>query len=293
MIYKNKVTLEPKSLYNFAVKRFFRIMPMLWVVIALQVLLNTSREYSWQSIFLNVTSLFGFVDPGNYIAVGSWSIGNEMVYYALFPFAVWIINKNKKLFIPLLLLNLAWCMYVAFELMTNEKTLGEQWLVYINPFTNLIFFSGGMYISTLSDYQGKINPWILRGAVVSLILVFLFLPLSGNQINFVYGIYRLVFVLISLLICALLFLDDFVFPKPLHVVLKFLSSSSYSIYLLHPIFYLIMTRLNSELRLHLSMEWLLGIGFVCTLFTSYFSTKYIELQGGKIGQWILGERSHK
>lgn len=290
MIHKHKVTLEPKSLYAFAVKRFFRIMPLLWVIIGLTILINNKKAYGWESILLNVTSLFGFVDPGNYIAVGSWSIGNEMVYYALFPIAVWLINKNKHLFIPLLLLNLAWCMYVALYLMTKDKTLAEQWPLYINPFTNLIFFSGGIYISTLADFQGKINPWVLRVGLIALILLFLFIPLSGNQINFVAGMYRLLFVMIALLICTALFLDDFQLPKPIHVVLKYLSTSSYSIYLLHPIFYLLLTRLNYELRWHLSIYWLLGIAFTLTIPTAYFTMKYIELQGARIGQWILGEK---
>src|SRR6478736_10214718 len=42
MLHKNKVTLQPMSLYSFAVTRFFRIMPMLWVIILLTVIINTS-----------------------------------------------------------------------------------------------------------------------------------------------------------------------------------------------------------------------------------------------------------
>jgi len=293
MIYKDKVTLQPKSLYNFAVKRFFRIMPMLWVVILAMLIIKSDKHYDLRTIFLNVTSLFGFIDRANYIAVGSWSIGNEMVYYSLFPFMVWLVNQNRKLFIPLLLLNLGWCMYTSFYILTDDKTLADQWVLYINPFTNLIFFTGGMYISTLTSLQEKINPWVLRGTAILLILLFFFIPLSGNQIHFVYGIYRLVFVMIALLLCAVLFLDDFQLPNPLHKILKYLSSCSYSIYLLHPVFFLLFARINQDMRLHLSIYWILGVAFVFTIPTSYFTMKYIELQGAKIGQWILGEQKEK
>jgi exopolysaccharide production protein ExoZ len=72
---------------RFFVRRVFRIWPLLWLaVIAVAVARALQgREVNWSQIALNLTTLFGFISPSDYINTGAWSIGNEMVYYALTP----------------------------------------------------------------------------------------------------------------------------------------------------------------------------------------------------------------
>src|SRR6478609_7630889 len=62
------INLKPKVLYAFYKKRFLRIMSLYWVIITLMVFINFKKQYNWEDLFLNYTSLFGFLKPSHYIA---------------------------------------------------------------------------------------------------------------------------------------------------------------------------------------------------------------------------------
>ena len=102
VVYNNYINSFKTSLFFF-IRRVFRIWPLLWIVclfIIFSPILN-NQIYSIKIIIYNLTTLFGFIAPTKYIATGAWSIGNEMVYYALTPMI--IVLYNYKLWIGNLL----------------------------------------------------------------------------------------------------------------------------------------------------------------------------------------------
>jgi len=270
------INLKPKVLYAFYKKRFLRIMSLYWVIITLMIFINFKKQYNWEDLFLNYTSLFGFLKPSHYIATGGWFIGNIMVYYAFFPFIVYLLHTRKKLFIILLVTSLSWCMYASFFLMTNQKALSEQWEIYINPFTNLFFFIGGIFIATLKPYQNIINPRFLCAGIITIIFLFFFIPLNGNPIHCIYGSFRLVYILLTVSFCTLLYLLNFRLKASYHKLLLFLHRISYSIYLWHPVTFILISGVNKITRLNLSINTVLSIALICTIPLCYLSAKFIE-----------------
>ena len=83
----NSYVKSIRTSINFYVRRIFRIWPLFWVACILTILPQVLKTgtYSWKHLFINITTLFGFIKPAAYIPTGAWSIGNEMVYYALTP----------------------------------------------------------------------------------------------------------------------------------------------------------------------------------------------------------------
>lgn len=92
IVYHEKI--EIGSLKSFFIKRVFRIFPLLWLSIFLSILL-TGTKYTLKTIVLNLTGLFGVFEIDKYIATGSWSIGNELVFYLFFPIVLLIVNKKN------------------------------------------------------------------------------------------------------------------------------------------------------------------------------------------------------
>ena len=127
----NRYIVNIQSSVFFIVRRIFRIWPLLWICIVLVIvpfiLKNgiTGISEPWK-IFINMTTLFGFIDPSNYINAGAWSIGNEMVYYALTPLIIIIFNKKKIFGNIFALFTFIVSLVFAFHIMDNSKSL---WMV--------------------------------------------------------------------------------------------------------------------------------------------------------------------
>jgi len=135
-----------KTAVEFFIRRVFRIWPLLWLVIIVVVIHQYSIgiNFSWKLLFINFTTLYGFIMPGQGIAPGSWSIGNEMVYYALTPILIYC--YNLKIWIGNIFLFIFFLIgiYFAFYLIDAESTLSLQWNTYINPFNNLFLYVMGI-----------------------------------------------------------------------------------------------------------------------------------------------------
>ena len=90
---------DSRTALKFYIRRIFRIWPLLWFSIATVTVggvLMKGHSVDWFLIFLNVTTLFGFISPGAYVNTGAWSIGNEMVYYAMTPIIILAYNRSNN-----------------------------------------------------------------------------------------------------------------------------------------------------------------------------------------------------
>lgn len=128
---------------RFYVRRLFRIAPLFYTMLALWLLANWivwNRTFSLQTLFLNISFLFGLV-PGEHESVvwAGWSIGIEMLFYLLFPvIAVLVPNLRTALagFIVACVLSAA--VFSTF----SAAGLGSY--AYMNFGTHLPFFMGGV-----------------------------------------------------------------------------------------------------------------------------------------------------
>lgn len=127
----HKMTVSVKNLITFFLRRFFRIIPLLFIVTTFTVILSLYKgeNLDFFKYFLNVTALFGFLDYKGYIATGAWSIGNEIVYYAFTPFIFFAYNYHKILgniiFFSTILIGLYFAFFGLRSRYTSKRTMGK------------------------------------------------------------------------------------------------------------------------------------------------------------------------
>jgi peptidoglycan/LPS O-acetylase OafA/YrhL len=237
IIYNRKVDTF-KNIKNFFIKRIFRILPLMWVATALVLVqiyfIDKSTIFpSISTIFLNFTTLFGFIRPDDYMATGSWSIGNEMVFYTLFPIFIFIFNKSKTAGNILFFATLAVEVLFAFYLLTPSAEIQAQWKLYVNPFNQLFLFGTGIFLF-YNFRNTEIKNWLCITIFIAAIVLFVLYPSSGNQINIVTGYNRFIYSFLFMFIVLAFWKMNIKLPFVLEKSLNAIGIATYSVYLLHP-----------------------------------------------------------
>ncbi|MGN6618309.1 MAG: acyltransferase family protein [Ilyomonas sp.] len=233
LVYSSKMEINKKSILEFFRKRFFRIFPLLWLATLTTVLLR--REgYTFITLFLNFTGLFGLLKWDGYLATGAWSIGNELVFYLFFPLFIFTFKRSKTAFLFLSLIILGIYLYFAFFLLEPNTALSIQWKNYINPLNQVFLFFGGFIIGALLK-EVYVRPSVNLIILAIAIFAFSFYPIEGNAIHIVTGWKRIFFTLCCFLICLCFYKLHYHLPKFIDKPLAILGEASYSVYLLHPI----------------------------------------------------------
>lgn len=223
---------SPRQVRTFFVRRAFRIFPLLWLVSIVTIVL--AREWPDPlTAVLNFTGLFGFFDWGGYIALGAWSIGNELVFYALFPLLV-LTLRRRWAFWGAVALFFVIAAYFAFGALDASIPLSEQWAIYVNPLNQSFLFVAGMAIGRLLR-EVTVSRWILLFVTALAIVVFVAWPTGDGQISLVTGANRFVFSFVCIALCAVAYKLVVDAPQWLDRPLGTLGEASYSVYLLHPI----------------------------------------------------------
>ena len=242
-VYYDKLEITKKGIATFFKKRILRIFPLLWLVTIIEIILAKGKVADFNNLLLNLSGLFSFIKPDAYIAKGVWSIGNELVFYSLFPFFVFFSRSFKSLMILLTLIIFGLYLYFAFIKIDDHSTFLEQWKNYINPLNQAFLFLGGFFIG-LFLHNCKINNSIATMLLLAGLGLFMFFPVKGDTIHLITGVNRLVFTTCCFLICVSFYKMSFVLPKIIHKPLIFLGEISYSLYLLHGIVYAVFTILK-------------------------------------------------
>ncbi len=235
----NKYLTTVQNTFMFFIRRIFRIWPLFWIVCIVITFHQRSITHpvDFQSLILNLTTLFGFYTPADYIPVGAWSIGNEMVYYALTPFFIVAYNYRKWFGNIVLSLTMIIGLYFAFSLLDANHDIASQWSLYVNPFNNLFLYVAGIAIYyNLHDL--RIKPAVVNLVLVAAILIFIIVPFKGNHIVIVTGPGRIVFVLLSLIFVIMFYKMRLNLPKVITISLENLGIATYGVYLIHPVIYL-------------------------------------------------------
>lgn len=236
IIYNRKVDTF-LNIRNFFIKRIFRILPLMWVATALVLaqiyFIDKGVFPNISTIILNFTTLFGFIRPADYLATGSWSIGNEMVFYALFPIFIFIFNKSKIAGNILFLFTLFLEAFFAFYLLTSAVDIQAQWTLYVNPFNQLFLFSTGIFLF-YNFRDRELKNWLCISIFVIAIILFIVFPSSGNQISIVTGFPRFIYSFLFMFIVLAFWKMNIKLPFLIEKSLNAIGIATYSVYLLHP-----------------------------------------------------------
>lgn len=259
------------KLMNYLKRRALRIYPLFWVATILSIAI-TKQFPDIIDFFLNITGLFGFVRWDKYFSIVAWSIGNELVFYLFFPVFVLVSKYSKFLFFMLGLFLFLIFIYFAFFKLNPGLSLYKQWKNYINPLNQVFLFYCG-YLTGLIFKKTTIDNKLLVTVGIFSLLFFNFFPSSGNAINIVTGYSRILFTGASVLICLVFYKLTFKVPELINKPLKLMGEASYSIYLLHPIIWILIGVAWKYLKLNTLdptgyFRLLISIG--ATLIFSYF-----------------------
>ena len=220
---------------RFFVRRIFRIWPMFWVAVLCVSAMNiaSGTPVSAKVVLINLTTLFGFIRPTAYMTTGAWSIGNEMVYYALTPLVLMTYRLSRPAGHLLVAATVAVGLYFAWMLLSPATPLSQQWATYVNPFDNLCLYCLGIALFfARNPFRGALGPLLVLAARVA---VFLFHPVVGDMINIVTGFNRIVFCVASVGMVFAFYHLHLQLPAWVSRPLVQFGLATYGVYMLHPV----------------------------------------------------------
>lgn len=176
---------RPAWVREYLIKRYFRIAPLFYFVLACMVVLlvrialKTGAEPpSITSILLNLFFVFGFFpDPETGLVMAGWSVGVEMIFYVLFPVLLMTITTKRT---ALLFLFVALLISYAGKVQLHARYLEivplPKWDWSTFAFLpNLLFFAAGIYAYRYAQNlkaDGRplpvLVPWIALLAIIVL-----------------------------------------------------------------------------------------------------------------------------
>jgi peptidoglycan/LPS O-acetylase OafA/YrhL len=269
---------DARAVLVFFVRRVFRIWPLLWlavIVVMLGDVLLKGSSVNWSLFFLNITAAFGFVDPGAYVNTGAWSIGNEVVYYAMTPVILVAFNRGRSFGVGVILLAACLAAVFAFVELSPAATLATQWQVYINPFNNLFLYSAGVAIYYGAS-QRALNPVTCLLLLLVGGAVFAFFPAHGDLVVLVTGINRLIFCVASMLVVLSFYKLDVRLPGWMSSCLTTLGAATYGVYLLHPIVFSVIKLLAQRGGISLGPVQMIVFTMAVTILVAVFLYENFE-----------------
>ena len=277
LVYHRFIT-DGSTAGRFFVRRIFRIWPLLWLAIicVTGARLLQGKPTDWTQLLLNLTTLFGFVSPANYINTGAWSIGNEMVYYALTPAIIAVYNRNKHAGNLITGATIAIGLVFSHALLHAEISLADQWVTYVNPLNNLFLYCCGIAL-----YYNATHIRLSKATCLAILAVgasvFVWYPVAGDQIHILTGWNRVVFCIASVCMVLAFYKSAMPISRVLALPLTQLGLATYGVYLLHPVVWNAVSLLFD--RLHVKPTPIASIGstIICTLVFAWLSYRYYEL----------------
>jgi len=276
-VYEPSQSGKSFSVSGFVKKRIYRIFPLLWLVTLCAIILSR-KVPNLVDVLLNITGLFGFVKWDVYFSTGVWSIGNELVFYSVFPILLAASLRMRGVFYFLLMALAILYSYFAFGVIDSSRPLSEQWHEYVNPLNQMFLFAAGIAIGHFAKKQRISNSWSAIMIVVGLLLFTLY-PADGNTVQLITGVNRWVFTIACLLVCFGTYKLNVRPPQLIHRALSFLGEASYSVYLLHPLVFTVWAFLfhwGEGKGVVIPWPLLLVIPIGITLVLSYFVYEYFE-----------------
>ncbi|MCL5777442.1 acyltransferase [Limibaculum sp. FT325] len=223
---------------NFYWRRYLRIAPLFYLMLFAYIARRIIKGWSLppvEDILLNLTFLFPF-DPAkneSLVAAG-WSLGLEMIFYAMFPLIVARTTSLKRalvFFVAAVLVQAA-SGYVFFRILPETNF---YWLSFPTQFA---FFAGGILA-----YHSYLGVRSMDASATSLVTGVL---LASSALALVFGtrhglfevrvggwpaLRPLIGFILTVMVVALALKP---FPVLVNRVTVFLGEISYGLYLIHP-----------------------------------------------------------
>jgi len=235
-------TLDSSELFKFYRNRVARIIPLLSLVALLgfgfEFLRGGDLAVEGTKMILTATGAFGFAAAGvTANSVGAWSLGVEIVFYALFPIiAILTYNSNLiNVIFAAIIVNILQLVHNLFVF--NYISGSDYWPLYTMPLSFASYFAWGMVLALLPERQWSMG-WLGFPLIFTVVWVSAIIEVSDAALLAWPG--ALIGPL-SLAVATYL-ITSWRAPFSLVPVFDFLGSISYSIYLLHPLIYFLMTR---------------------------------------------------
>lgn len=284
---------RPGWLQSYLIKRFFRIAPLFYCMIAFEsgrrVLFGGAAPDA-VTLLLNLSFAFGAV-PFSGIVWGGWSVGVEMIFYAVFPVLL-LALRNPRAALLFLLGSLIVSHAIRAGLHAQHLALvpRPKWdWSYFAFGSNLCFFAMGIYAYHLSRRLAADSGW-LRGfawLAVTLLCALMFFDLGKH-----FHAGRVDILLWGTGLSALCLWQSlkpgFVLASP---VFEYLGERSFSIYLLHPV--VITAAKNPLTALHAQFQATMGAwaflvsaaaATVMVLAAAEITYRLIEVPGIRLGR---------
>jgi peptidoglycan/LPS O-acetylase OafA/YrhL len=281
--YREKFISKKITLRKFYVARFARIYPLYFITMLAAI---PALYSSFKILLYNVFLIQSYIPDQKYFFsfnAPSWSISDEMFFYALFPVLIAISYKLHKIFKIILVIA-----FISLLILLNNVLSGEEahyWL-YISPFMRVFDFILGILLFDIALYLKKTKTSLNQntfnlfeiGGILTLVVFFAFhkyLPISYR-----FSIYYWLPMCLIILSAA----NSFISEKGTTWISKFLSwkwfvylgEISFGFYLIH---YLVITysmKYNGLMGIHLKGVPFALAMFIITLITSIFAFEVLE-----------------
>lgn len=305
LLYSNQKHLkigDSQWILGYLTKRFFRIAPLFYallVVHCLLILFLFNGKLDIQRIILSVLFIFNFEPKeAQGIVWASWSIGVEMVFYALLPILMVTIRSLRTAVVLWFVAVLA--SYIYRRVLEADTAIPPGYAHYAFM-SQLGVFCGGILgywtfdkIKSATDLMRKKLWWItvMLGPILAFFLLSdtaKFLVAPGRPDTQLWGL-SFGFIAVLTAVSAKSWMA--------HPVLQHFGERSYSIYLTHAVVIYLMGPLNRKIY-ELCYPALGGYGFaVCamvvlipTLLVSEVTYRFIEVRGIVLGKQQLLKRN--
>lgn len=159
LAHTHKTITSKRDLGMYYVSRFARIWPLhiATAFAAIYIINHYSGNIPLTDVFLNFTLVQSWVpNPETYFSLNgvSWSLSNEIFFYAIFPLLILNIERTWKI---KLIATATLTAFMLFAFKDSERPL-MLWSAYISPLTRLSEFMLGIaayqiYLKTYKDSQ--------------------------------------------------------------------------------------------------------------------------------------------
>lgn len=290
--YKDKFLKEVISKKTFYVSRVARIYPMHFVTMLFALILalissSDNLKYVVEHVFL-IQSFFP--DKNIYFSLNSpaWSISDEMFFYLLFPFLIFL-NTSKKTILLILFV-------LAIFILNHQLNDGlKHYWLYISPLIRLSDFLLGIILFEIFEkvkgiYAKRKSPLIFELSAIFLFICFFALH-DQIDLGYRYSIYYWIPMSLIILVFSLssvVFSQNSISNLLANKYLVWLGEISFCFYLIHLLVIQVMNHIRVKLSLNIDFLLFSLIIFICTLIASAVAYKFIEKPlNRKVKEYLL------
>lgn len=286
--YHNKILGGEVSYKDFWAARIARIYPLHLFTLLISLPIFISESFTapllWLSSFLSNLILIQSFVPSEEVYFGfnavSWSISNELFYYAAFPLIILILWKypRSKYLSVLFLLLIPLGIYLS-------PTHLEVFLFGINPLLRISDFIVGILLFKI--YHAQIFAAFFKkfstATLLEILSIMIFLMFFSFREDIAGG-YRLssyYWIPMCLIIFAHSYQNGLISKILSHRHLILLGEISFSFYMLHGLVMRYLMAFERRFQIIQHHYIMLGIMFLVTILTSYIIYRTIELPANR------------